>query len=301
MPFCAELPADSTSGKGFNRRLLQGVIQALAPQSAVMDRPTSWQAEPELKEAQRAQIPLADGSYLWSDIDPCFYSGSIFGHDGPGWQVEPGALKEITWNIRPPKSTCPLDQVASEHGWEILRQRDWPSIVATLQEASLSTLEQANSSQCTLLLMDLGAPGGFSWRHQLNESVVPLVQRLQSVDFGEEPIGLRKGEAITLLWRWDCGRSDSIQVTRTYRLRAKDVPTWAELLDTLASETSAQQVMVYDLGEQSEVGKALQNSRDAKVEPAQGVRKSPLMKVYYPGLSSGDHGRILDEQRQIWV
>ena len=143
-----------------------------------------------------------------------------------------------------------------------------------------------------------------AWRADIATSAqsidTPTVPALSDWDAKQEPIGLRKGETITLLTRWVVGSSDSVLVTHIHNLQPEDVPAWTRLLDILGQENSARHITVCNTDPEGEVAKSLIAERAASFDPVGGIKTNPLMMIYYEGISTGDKGAVLATQPRMW-
>jgi hypothetical protein len=225
------------------------------------------------------------------------------GREGPGYQIEPNSLGMAVWRTEEPKSAASSDEAAAVHGWKILRRADLSAVTQYLKRAARERLEQADNSRETLLQVDPASPGVLTIRSQRQEFLKPHKQCLEAWDPETEPIGLQKGNTITLLTRWSGCSSHKMVITHVHELRAEDVPEWTKVLDAMGKETEAEQVVVCDLEAQSDVARKLQSTRGAEIhtDTAESCSKVPLLKVYYQGIASGDKGKILDTQRESWI
>lgn len=244
------------------------------------------------------------GSYLWTAIDPGYYSERKVGATGPGWELVPEFQGPLRWStVHFPSlelSTCPEE--ANKQGWEILCLADLPDVTQTLCREAEANLACADSSQRTVLQMNPASPGILTKVHEENEYCEHSEHTLCKWKLDAEPIGLRKGETTTLLTRWVFGRANCILVTHLHKLQVEDVPTWTGVLDILASKTGADQVLIRNMDPDCDVSKAIVSTRDASFDRLYcGIGKpAPLMMVYYEGISLEDRGTILDTQEQMW-
>ena len=204
----------------------------------------------------------------------------------------------MTWWAATERDTPTMEQAAAEEGWTILYKADWPEVIANISEAARESLLQADNSQSTLLRVDPASPGVLMETHQRNILLIPEM----ASTFEAAPIGLKRGNTITLLSRYYEGKVDTLVITHMQGLEKADVSSWTKVLGAMTSGTHTREVMIFDLDPHSDVAKVLEGTQSgARYGPASGIPIPPLMMIHYSGILSDDAGCIDDEQRQVWL
>lgn len=251
-----------------------------------------------LTDEERSGLPYARASYLRTGIRASHYEKSTMWPNGPGWRLVSNALQPMTWWASTGRHTPTMEQAAAEQGWTILYKADWPEVIDNISEAARESLLQADNSQSTLLRVDPASPGVWTKTHHRNTLIIPE----KASTFEAAPIGLKKGNTITLLSRYYEGRGGTLVITHMQGLEKADVPSWTKVLDAMTKGTHIEEVMIFDLDPKSDVAKVLEGTQSgARYGPASGIPIPPLMMIHYSGILSDDAGCIDDEQRQVWL
>jgi len=254
--------ADSTTGLGYDRRMLQEMHYVLASPESIPKYPAKWGLPPKIPNELRQQVPFASGSYLWCLKDPSFYQACGFSESRPGWTVTLDGTETavragpVNWNAQVLKNSTSIDDAAAQLGWTVLRQHNLPSVAAQHSEVVQRRLEQMTHAAATTIQVNPTSPGVLTM--DIEQNKFWCTRPSWVLDAEQEPIGLLKGESIAIFTRHHFRDPGCINVLYNNGLTEANVDDFAALMDKVSKDTNTKMVRVWDLDPTGAVATRLQ-------------------------------------------